>query len=243
MCFSISFIETSPQKYAENYSRLLQKDIVTPDIETFPSYYFVSGFQFPLLPIVLFDKIQYSYWGLIPYWTKDKTQANQIKNKTLNAVGETVFEKPSYKKAITKQRCVLGIQGFYEWREVQHKKYPYFIYSSKNEMLSLGCIYDNWIDTNTGEIISSFSIITTQANAFMQKIHNTKKRMPLILPNDKIVTWLDNNTSNSAIQSLIQPCSENFLTAHTISPIANYSKENRNIPTIIQPFYYSELIE
>lgn len=243
MCFSVAFIETSPKKYAETYSRILQKEIVMPDIATFPLYYFVSGFQFPLLPIVLFDKILYSHWGLIPYWTKNTTQANQIRSKTLNAVGETVFEKPSYKKAIAKQRCVLGIQGFYEWREIQQKKYPYFIYSSKNEMLSIGCIYDYWNDPNTGELISSFSIVTTQANTLMQKIHNTKKRMPLILSNDQISIWLNINTSYSAIQSLIQPCSENFLSAHTISPIANYSKENRNIPTIMQPFIYPQLIE
>lgn len=243
MCFSVAFIETSPKKYVENYSKRLNKEISTSNIKNLEPYYFVSGFQFPLLPIVLSDKMLLSNWGLIPYWVKNKANASEIKSKTLNAMGETIFEKPSFKKAIQKQRCILGIKGFYEWRNIQQKKYPYFIYHSKNELLNIGCIYDSWTDTETGEIIMSFSIITTPANKLMEKIHNTKKRMPLILPNEKLNDWLNEYSTVSTVKSLIQPYSDGLLDAHTVSPLASLSRENRNTPEIINPYHYPQLID
>lgn len=243
MCFSVAFIETSAKKYAENYSRILNKEISSSVLDTFEPYYFVSGFSFPTLPIVTSDEIKLAYWGLIPHWVKDKIRMSDIRSKTLNAVGETIFDKPSFKKAIQKQRCILGVHGFYEWRAVNQKKYPYFIYGSKKDFLNLGCIYDSWTDTQTGEILLTFSIITTPANKLMEKIHNSKKRMPLILPDNLLSEWLNEASNTSTIKNLIQPCSENFLEAHTVSPLASLARENRNVPNIMQAYPYPQLID
>ncbi|NSW46168.1 MAG: SOS response-associated peptidase [Bacteroidales bacterium] len=238
MCFSISFIETSPQKYAEQYSILLNKKINTNQICSFNLYYFVSGFQFPVLPIVTYHSIVMSSWGLIPSWAKN---ANDIRSKTLNAMGETIFEKPSFRDAIKKQRCVLGVRGFYEWRFYNGKKYPYFIEHIEHKYLHLGCIYNESIDYQTGEKKHSFSIITTPANRLMEKIHNQKKRMPLILPEQHLYSWLDENTSKQHIENLIKPINEGILHAYTVAPVVSSIKENRNIPTVLEPYYYEEL--
>jgi len=238
MCFNIAFIETSPQKYAEQYSKLLNTTINTNQITAFHLYYFVSGFQFPVLPVVTYHSIVLASWGLIPSWAKN---ANDIRSKTLNAMGETIFEKPSFRDAIKKQRCVLGVRGFYEWRLYNEKKYPYFIEHIEHKYLHLGCVYNYSIDHQTGEKKYSFSIITTPANHLMEKIHNQKKRMPLILPEQHLFSWLDENTSKEKIEKLIKPIDDDFLNAYTVTPIVSSIKENRNIPEVLEPFYYDEL--
>src|SRR5665647_1935027 len=99
--------------------------------------YFVSGFIHPQLPIVKHDGIFLYEWGLIPFWIKDHTAAKNIQNMTLNAVGETIFEKPSFRNSITTKRCLLGINGFYEWRNLTKVKYPYFIHTKSGDLFSL----------------------------------------------------------------------------------------------------------
>ncbi len=79
-----------------------------------PVYYFVSGFAHPRLPIVKHDGIFLYQWGLIPFWVKDEEVAKLSQQRTLNAVGETVFSKPSFKNSIATKRCLLGVNGFYE---------------------------------------------------------------------------------------------------------------------------------
>jgi putative SOS response-associated peptidase YedK len=82
-------------------------------------------------------------WGLIPGWVKDEKQAKDISNMTLNAIGETVFEKPSFRNSIRSKRCLLGINGFFEWRDVGGKKYPYYVQVKEEEIFSLGCLWEN----------------------------------------------------------------------------------------------------
>ena len=129
MCYNISYIEKRAEKYVERFSEILQHDgnDQLKLFETLPNYYFVSGFSHPELPIIKEDGIGFYRWGLIPFWVKDADYAKDIRTKTLNAVGETVFEKPSFRAAVSKKRCILPINGFYEWRDFNKKKYPYFI--------------------------------------------------------------------------------------------------------------------
>ena len=238
MCFSVAFIETSPKKYAEHFGSILNKKINTNQATSFQLYYFVSGFQFPVLPVVTYKRIMLSSWGLIPYWAKEP---DKIRAKTLNAMGETIFEKLSFRNAIKKQRCVLGIRGFFEWRLFIGKKYPYFIEHSKSEYLYVGCVYDYWTDKQSGVITNSFSIITTPANELMEKIHNQKKRMPLILPKQHLSAWLNENTEPELIKKLIKPLDDDSLNAYTVSPLASSIKENRNVSSVLEPYTYDEL--
>ncbi len=242
MCYNISYIEKQLDKYAKRYSNVLPpKWKINNIINELPVFYFVSGFSHPELPVIKHDGTSLFEWGLIPHWTKNAQYANEIKSKTLNAIGETVFEKPSFKSSIKSKRCLLGINGFFEWHTYNNKKYPFFIKSINNEMFSLGCIYDSWTDKNTGEVKNTFSIITTPANDLLGKIHNVKKRMPLIICKDDEPKWIDDKLNEKQINKLIKPNSELNLNAYPVSRFLNYSKNDRNTIKAVEKIEYPEL--
>ena len=242
MCFNISIPTTDVKKYQDRYKNISSVAKSTHKINNeLTPHYFVSGFSHPSLVIVKEDGLHQFEWGLIPFWVKDKNTANDIKTKTLNAVGETVFEKPSFRKSIVSKRCLLPVNAFFEWRDVNNMKYPYCIGSKENELFSLGCIYDTWRDDLNGEIVHTFSILTTPANPLMEKIHNLKRRMPLILKAEDEAKWLDSSLSKDNLQKLIKPFDENLMKAYTITRNANSSKVDRNYPEILEPVVYDEL--
>lgn len=106
------------EKYAARYKEVCPQISMQQSLPLeLPNNYFVSGFSHPQLPIIKHDGLFLYEWGLIPLWIKDIHAAKAIRTKTLNAVGETIFEKPSFRKSIISQRCLLGVYGFYEWRE------------------------------------------------------------------------------------------------------------------------------
>ena len=243
VCFNIEHIIQHSDTLTIRYNNVLPNLISSKQSLKFefPTYYFVSGFSHPILPVITSDGLQLFEWGLIPFWVKDEASAKLIQQRTLNAVGETVFEKPSFRKAITHQRCLLPINGFFEWRDFNKTKYPYLIQIKNEEIFSLGCIYDTWVDLSTGEIRNTFSIITTVANPLMEKIHNLKKRMPLIIKKEDEAIWIDKNLSKHNILSLIKPFDENQMTAYTISRDANNVRFDRNQPQLIDKVVYNEL--
>jgi putative SOS response-associated peptidase YedK len=235
-------MERRQERYAERYKDVLPEPIFSSITQgVLPFYYFVSGFAHPLLPIVKQDGIFLFEWGMIPAWVKDLDTAKDMQGKTLNAVGETVFEKPSFKKSIGSKRCLLGVSGFFEWRDVNKLKYPYFIHLKSVDLFSLGCIYESWVDRSTGEIRNTFSIVTTAANPLMEHIHNLKKRMPLIISMEDEQNWIDPDLPTQAITALIKPYPEADMTAYTVSKIANGSKNDRNVPEILEEVEYPEL--
>lgn len=242
MCYNVELIVKRFDKYAKRYNEILPKKW---DKKSLPAemqvFYFVSGFSHPKLPIVKNDGIFLYQWGLIPFWIKDKTAAASIRSKTLNAAGETVFEKPSFRRAIAKQRCLLGINGFYEWREFNKVKYPYLIKLKNSEIFSLGCIYETWQDKETNEQVNTFSIVTTSANPLMEKIHNVKKRMPLIIDKEDEEKWIDTELPKEIVKDLIKPYDEKKMTAYTVSKRVSNPKFNRNVPESIEEVQYPEL--
>jgi putative SOS response-associated peptidase YedK len=243
MCFTLEFLSKPKEKYIERYRKLFPG--VKPEENLpaqLPLFYLVNGFAHPELPVVRHDGISMHRWGLIPFWTKDETAAAGIQDKTLNAVGETVFEKPSFRNCIPHQRCILGVDGFYEWREVNKVKYPYLVKCKSREIFSLGCIYDSWNDVESGQIIHTFSILTTAANPLMQKIHNTSMRMPLIIEKNDEEKWLDPDLTHEQIRSLIRPYDEKDMYAYTVDRKAGNSRLERNVPETIEPVVYTELI-
>jgi putative SOS response-associated peptidase YedK len=203
----------------------------------------VSGFTHPALPVVTSEGLELYDWGLIPSWVKDEPTANDIRTKTLNAMGETVFEKPSFRRSIASRRCLFPVSGFYEWREFKGVKYPYYIQLAEADYFSLGALYDTWIHPQTAEVKNTFSIITTPANPLMEKIHNLKKRMPLILSPDDEMKWLDPTLKPDQIKDLIKPYPQEMMTAYTISRHANNVRIHRDYPEILTPVHYPELEE
>jgi putative SOS response-associated peptidase YedK len=242
MCYSIAYLEKKAKKLAERYRDILPADWSAHlSEEDVPAYHFVSGFSHPALAVIQQEKISVLEWGLIPFWVKDAAVAKKIRPGTLNAVGETVFEKPSFKDSIPSRRCLLPVNGFFEWREVNGKKYPYFIQLKGVNIFSLGCIYDSWTDKQTGEVQRTFSILTTPANPMMEKIHNTKKRMPLIIPQDEEKSWVDPTRDIMEIKSYIIPYKRHDMEAYPVSRMLNNVRHERNIPQAVQQVNYPEL--
>lgn len=166
-----------------------------------------------------------------------------MQNKTLNARADTIYERKSFKDLIIKKRCVLVVDGFFEWRHAANEKIPYYIYPKNKTFLYLGCIYTSWTDKETGEIKDTFSIITTEANSMMEFIHNNKKRMPLILDKNDIAVWIDPDSSRKTVNQLTKPYNENHMSAHTISKDISYASKNRNYPEIKDAVEYKEITQ
>jgi putative SOS response-associated peptidase YedK len=127
------------------------------------------------------EMLSFYRWGLIPFWAKDPS----IGNKLINARAETIIEKPSFKKAFRSRRCLILSDGFFEWDKSSEKQ-PYRIILQDCAPFSMAGIWDEWKNPE-GEMIHSFSIITTRANSLIEKIHD---RMPVILKREDEKKWL-----------------------------------------------------
>jgi putative SOS response-associated peptidase YedK len=116
------------------------------------------------------------HWPLIPSFAKKM----QLKYSTSNATAERLLESATYKRLLNKRRCLIPVNGFYEWQGLKPPKTPFYIYLKNEEILSLAGLWDTW-KTPDGSILESFTIITTEPNEFMKSIH---RRMPVILHRD-----------------------------------------------------------
>ncbi|TAL63727.1 MAG: SOS response-associated peptidase [Bacteroidetes bacterium] len=232
MCFSVN-VNLIKEELESRYGATL----IDPD-KYRPSYYY-HAFGLPELPAICSEtpeRIRLLKWGLVPSWVKTIDDANAIRYKTFNARAESVEKKPSFSFSFRSRRCIIPVKGFFEWQHVGKEKIPWYIFHSGNELLSIAGLYDEWISDSTGEILSTFSMITTDANDLMAEIHNSTKRMPVILDKTAEILWLDLTTSTSAAQSLLKPCPSEILKAHIISPLVNDRTANRNTPEVIRPF-------
>jgi putative SOS response-associated peptidase YedK len=206
--------------------------------------YHLNGFSHPRAAVVANDDpstYQAFEWGLVPFWVKGEEQARQLANRTLNAKCETVFELPSFRAAIIKRRCIIPVDGFFEWLHFRNKTYPHFIYPKDGSVFSLGGIWEEWLDKGTGEIKRTYSVITTPANGLMEKIHNTKKRMPLVLDPATELDWLSAGLSKDEISALITPLDQNLMAYHTIDRLVSSRTEDSNVPDVIKSVSYPEL--
>lgn len=216
---------------------------VTWDDEWVPVYH-ASGFTFLQMPVITQKQpgsVQLFNWGLIPHWVKTKADADKLRAQTLNARSETVFEKPSFRSYIPNNRCLVIADGFFEWMDFQKKKYPHFIQLQDQRLFCFAGIYSSWVDKTTGELINSFSILTTDANPMMEKIHNLKKRMPVIITPSGYKKWLSPDLKKEDIRSFFNPYPESEMQNHTISKRITSRNENSNSPETIEPFTYPEL--
>lgn len=181
MCFYNSMSKKA-KELAARYGRNLSVVEIAEKILEEQEQYRVNAFTFPDYPIITADsEVQSFKWGLIPFWVKDKKQADEIKRMTLNARADTIFQKPSFREPIMKKRCIVPSTGYFEWRHEGNKKIPYYIYVKDEPIFSMAGVYDLWLDKVTDEVVNTFSIITTDANSLTDYIHNTKHRMPAIL--------------------------------------------------------------
>lgn len=188
----------------------------------------VSGFTRPYLPVTLNaepDKVISARWKLIPFWVKDEDGAGKYAN-TLNAEGESIFEKASYKPYIKKNRGLLYVDGFYEPHKVAGVKDTenYYLYLPEKEIFTLGIV---WSEFNG---YPTFSVITTEANPQLAEIHNEKKRMPFVVDAADREAWLQADDP-IAIKQLIRPWDGEFQ-AHRVARVTAIRGTDTNVPGI-----------
>lgn len=168
-------------------------------------------------------KISYHRWGLIPSWAKDPS----IGNKMINAKAETIAEKPSFRTPLQRRRCLVPSDGFFEWK-VNGDKIPYRIFLKERKLFAYAGLWESWRNP-AGDTLNTFTIITTEANSFMQSIHS---RMPVILPREKEKTWLKSDNLDE-LQALLIPCPSEEMEAYAVSRLVN-SPMNES-PDILKP--------
>ncbi len=157
---------------------------------------------------------QYMKWGLIPSWAKDIS----IGQKMINARAETLAEKPAFRNALRKRRCLVLADGFYEWKHERSRKVPMRIHLRGNEPFAFAGLYETW-KSPTGEVILSCTIITTTPNELMATIHN---RMPVILSPDTESLWLDQSLDDPLfLQQLLSPYLTEAMDAYQVSSLVN----------------------
>jgi putative SOS response-associated peptidase YedK len=151
-------------------------------------------------------------WGLIPAWAKDPA----IGNRMINARAESVAEKPAFRAAFKARRCLVPADGFYEWQKAGKGKQPFYIRRKDKQPFAFAGLYERWQNRAEGEILDTFTIITTEPNGLMAPIHN---RMPVIIPEDDYDRWLDPEETGDP--DLLVPYPEEELTAYPISTWVN----------------------
>ncbi len=163
-------------------------------------------------------------WGLIPVWAKEMG----IGAKMINARVEGIADKPSFKRPLKKQRCLIVASGFYEWSK--DTKVPMFIRPKAKGPFGFAGLYDNW-KSPEGGVVTSCAIITTAANELMQAFHH---RMPVILPKETHKVWLDPTREDlDELVALLQPYPADKMIAYPVSPLVNSIRNNS--PECIRP--------
>jgi putative SOS response-associated peptidase YedK len=165
-------------------------------------------------------------WGLIPAWAKDA----KIGNLMINARAESLAEKPIFRAAFQRRRCLIAADGFYEWQALDRKKQPYFIHFRDERPFAFAGLWDNWEGPDR-QAIDSCTIITTEASDLVRPLHD---RMPVILARESYDIWLDTAAENmDTIASLLVPFSSNEMEAYPVGALVN--KATNDEPGCIEP--------
>ncbi len=165
-------------------------------------------------------------WGLIPSWAKDPS----IGNRMINARAETLAEKPSYKTALRKQRCLIPADGFFEWQKQAGVKQPVRIILKSKEPFGFAGLWDLWLSPE-GEAIQSCTIVTVPANQLLQSVHD---RMPAILTRESEAVWLDPRIHEPEdLLAVLKPYPSELMEYYPVSPAVNSPAVDK--PSNIEP--------
>ena len=248
MCYDIKTKLETQLKRAKHYNN--QKWIEELEVKLKPyldkDINHASGFMHPTVLVYTSEKPtepQPYQWGLVPSWVKDDVQKNIFWNKTINARGETIFEKPSFKAAAKSRHCIVYVDGFFEHHHYKGKTYPFYIYRLDKEPMPLAGLYDEWINKESGKVVNTFTVVTTKANSLMTKIHNnpklTEPRMPVILKDAAVDRWLG-EFDRKCLAEVLEPYPKQELSAYTVAPLRGKMALG-NVPKASEPFIYDEL--
>ena len=207
MCGRFS-IFADPERLAERFDAGLPPEGLRPRYNAAPTQ---------SLPVLLNEEdrvIQLLRWGLVPFWAKDPSIGSQM----INARAETLAEKPAFRNALKKRRCLVLADGFYEWQKTLTGKAPMRITLASGEPFAFAGLWENW-DLPEGDKLRTFTIITTSPNELVAPIHN---RMPVILRPEHEPLWLDNDAEPSAWLDVLRPYPSELMKAYPVSKRVNF---------------------
>ena len=187
------------------------------------------------LPVYWIDaehgrRLTLMHWGLVPAWAKDAALGARMNN----ARAETVAQKPAFRAAYRRRRCLVPMNGFYEWQRSGAHKTPYFVQLHNGELFAVAGLYECWAGNASTPPLVSFAVLTTAANALMQPLHD---RMPVIIPPAAYESWLDpDNNSGRGLETLLQPYPADALRAYAVSPrVNNVRNDDATLPEAAAP--------
>ncbi len=217
MDFKIQELEKWARRYTLTASKEQIEEQLGVQLDDYQPRYNIAPSQ-PVLSLISDGENRragYLKWGLVPVWAKDP----KIGHKMINARGETVDEKPAFKRLLKRRRCLIVADGFYEWKRTEEKKKPYRI-TVNDGIFTFAGLWDRW-ESDDKEIVSC-TILTTKPNEFMKEIHD---RMPVILGGKDRNMWLDPSIEDKDILTqLIKAYPAKDMDAYEVSPLVNNPK-------------------
>ena len=244
MCYHKS--QTNSIDYLAEYYAASYTDLMA---ELYQTHYHENGFDFLPSPIVTAEnkgELLPFNWGLIPWWTKGLDAGLKLRVQTLNCISEEMYDKPAFRDSAKEGiRCLIPCSGFFEWRWMDEKgksKVPYYISMPGQKAFSIAGLYSTFRDRSTEQRFPTYTVLTTRANSMMEKIHNSKKRMPVIIPREYEQDWLNPSLSQDDVLALCQPLNAALMEGHTISKLITNKKEETDVPRVLEPESYAEVI-
>lgn len=221
MCGRYS-ITASPGLLAERFEASVSPEVLA---QSAPRY---NAGPSQSLPVVLNEgerQISLLRWGLVPRWSKDASSGY----KMINARSETVEEKPSFREAIKKRRCLVLADGFFEWKKTPEGKIPMRITLKSGDPFAFAGLWETWKDPE-GALLRTFTILTTKPNELVSSIHD---RMPVMLLPEQEKLWMDNAAGPETWRSVLLPYPQDLMRAYRVSTRVN--SPGNNDPSIIAP--------
>jgi len=200
-----------------------QLNVDLPDFDFEPRYNIAPSQRLPVITNEAPGQLALHKWGLVPFWAKDP----KIGYKLINARGETIAQKPSFREATKKRRCLIPADGFYEWKKTATGKQPHHIRLKSREVMTLGGLWETWKDAE-GKEMRTFTIITTTPNEMMEDLHD---RMPVIIPPEDRQQWLEGSVEEAL--ALVKPYPSAPMEAVRVSTRVN-SPRNEG-PELLEP--------
>ncbi len=158
-------------------------------------------------------------WGLVPFWADDVNTGYSM----INARAESLAQKRSFSKPFKSQRCIVPVNGFYEWKRAGSSKIPHYITSKSSPLMHFAGLYEQW-ESPEGETVNSYTIITTEANKPVSELHD---RMPAMLLPEEFTDWLDpENRDTGALQDLLRPWPDDDIEYYRVSTDVNNVRNN-----------------
>ncbi|HTE32228.1 MAG TPA: SOS response-associated peptidase [Chryseolinea sp.] len=245
MCYhksQVNAIDYLADYYSASYSDIMA-ELYTP-------HHHENGYDFLMSPVVTAakpDELLPYHWGFVPWWTKSLQDGIRLRTQTLNCISEEMFDKSSFKDAARQgQRCLIPCSGFFEWRWMDAKgktKVPYYVSLQNQPLFSIGGLYSSWKDKASEQKMHTYTVLTTKANPLMEKIHNNKKRMPVIIPRQYEKDWLNPNLTEEDVLALCQPIDQQVMRGYTITKLITSKNDESDVPQVLEPMVYPEVME